>query len=964
MKGKKGAHSSSTGTPDGADGSLDASTGTSTRPDELDPTVRDAPEETNQAVDEEEVKDEATGIMEFLADQASLATAQMLNEDEDIKQEHKNTGMEAQLSNTPQRHHLSFFPKGQTPSVGTPLKGLATRQTLKEDEDAKQGEHSDANMAREINKNAKVEEDDTAANSRNAATSIEQGVGLNRQSAELAAVLPAALPEPIPLQRQQQPPSRPGAYMNLPGGALQRATTLQYSLVGAASQDALIGQMGDTDHHDSTTAVEPALNPVLDPTLFPNQARQSGATTDHLAVANRVTNDPEDLMHANPVDLEEQEKRKQEKKKFRQTLLFIVFLVVSAVAAVIGTVTGTAGKNNAAVVYQTPSPTVYGTMTPSDVPSTSPTGALNFLLDTLPDSTVARINNGSDKPQWKAWQWLAEHQNITFLPEWRKEQLFALATFFYAFEGDNWNPLVKGHGWMDDTKEECEWFSSAFGVFGADGRFLRFEDLGLPAGSSCDGHGQFTSLWLNGLQLSGLQPSVPPEISLLTSLSFFGLHVNDIAAPISTLLPSEFYELTGLSYLGLNANVLSGDIPSELGQLTLLTSLELNANQLSGQIPSEFALLTSILWLQLNDNQFTGPVPAELGLLTSFYTLRLAGNQLSGQIPSEFALLTSILWLELNDNQFTGPVPSELGLLTSLTKLLLALNQFSGPLPSEIGFLTSLAFINLHYNQLTGPLPSELGFLNSLEELALDENQFSGTLPSELGLLALLEEVVLSGNQFTGTIPTEIGMMTSLTSMDLHNNGLMGTLPMQLNVSMGLRLYGNTFSGTVPDHLCSFLNCDCSLNETPPVSTCAGLAGGLRDWPGWFPTTVADVMLNIQTDRDPLETSWVWQQETNVTGIWDTLESGGPLALRSYLYSSLLPISADTAYRLIVYDSFGDGLYVPGWVTLTAENKTVLYSYVSTTDDFASPSDSDFSEVTIGITVRADGSLDITNSTS
>jgi hypothetical protein len=119
-----------------------------------------------------------------------------------------------------------------------------------------------------------------------------------------------------------------------------------------------------------------------------------------------------------------------------------------------------------------------------------------------------------------AWEWLAKHQNITNLPDWRKEQLFALATFYFAFDGEHWNRLIQER-WMDDTKEECLWFSSGFGYFDEDGVFHEWslEADGYPQTDSCNSQGEFVWLDLAGLQLSGFAPSVRQEIDLLTSLS-------------------------------------------------------------------------------------------------------------------------------------------------------------------------------------------------------------------------------------------------------------------------------------------------------------------------------------------------------------------------------------------------------------------------------------------------------------
>ena len=147
------------------------------------------------------------------------------------------------------------------------------------------------------------------------------------------------------------------------------------------------------------------------------------------------------------------------------------------------------------------------------------------------------------------------------------------------------------------------------------------------------------------------------------------------------------------------------------------------------------------------------------------------------------------------------------------------------------------------------------------------------------------------------------------------------------------------------------------------MSTCADLMEAPPEWPGRFPTIPQSVILNVHTDKDPRETSWTWQ-ETNVSGVWETLESDGPLEWRTYLYSWPLLVEPNIRYRLVVHDSYGDGFYVPGWITLTAENKTVLYSYVSIDDEYLYTSDSDFSEVTVDVAVGAEASLIVSGSIS
>ena len=90
-----------------------------------------------------------------------------------------------------------------------------------------------------------------------------------------------------------------------------------------------------------------------------------------------------------------------------------------------------------------------------------------------------------------------------------------MVVVFLQFEGEDWNPLIKGHGWMDDTWDECDWFSSGFGYFWY-GSFREYPDDNKL--HPCNEFGQFTNLQLKGLQIAtGQTPTIPPEITLLTS---------------------------------------------------------------------------------------------------------------------------------------------------------------------------------------------------------------------------------------------------------------------------------------------------------------------------------------------------------------------------------------------------------------------------------------------------------------
>ena len=96
------------------------------------------------------------------------------------------------------------------------------------------------------------------------------------------------------------------------------------------------------------------------------------------------------------------------------------------------------------------------------------------------------------------------------MQEWRKKQLFALATFFFSFQGPNWREEVRSN-WLDYEESECLWFSSTFGSFwGEEGRFvpLLVQDDPEP----CNEAGEFINLRLRTLGSFGTTASIPPEI--------------------------------------------------------------------------------------------------------------------------------------------------------------------------------------------------------------------------------------------------------------------------------------------------------------------------------------------------------------------------------------------------------------------------------------------------------------------
>jgi hypothetical protein len=415
-----------------------------------------------------------------------------------------------------------------------------------------------------------------------------------------------------------------------------------------------------------------------------NGLQYSNSPGDYLAEANPVLEEAEDetVTPASPMDLHEVQKRQLQRVR-REKLYGLIFcLFILAAAIIVGSVVGT-HLNKLREEGATQVPTSHPSMELSEVPSPAPTGVLDLLFMDLPLHTQDSILNGNT-PQYQAWEWLSKHQNITNLPDWRRKQLFALAAFYFAFEGENWNPLIRER-WMDDTKDECLWFSSGFGRFDEGGEYVEWsmELDKSPQVDPCNSQGEFIWLELLNLQLSGFAPSIPPEIVLLTSLSFIALNENDLEVPFAALLPANF----------------SGLIYSEQGDFNSLGSLVISDNSMSGPIPSELGLLTNMTLLYIENNAFSGSICSELGDMTSLEDLTMFGNSFSGTIPSELGRLTNLVWLDLSNLPLlTGSIPSELSLLSSLRYLDLRNSSgLSGTIPASLCYIKSASCIFLDW---------------------------------------------------------------------------------------------------------------------------------------------------------------------------------------------------------------------------------------------------------------------------
>lgn len=695
--------------------------------------------------------------------------------------------------------------------------------------------------------------------------------------------------------------SRPGAYSGAPGRGFERSSTLRFSVIGL--QKLLTSQRFSSYQRGRTSGEK----------SFVLQEERKEISTGNLAVANPILDDESLKQQAVPLDNPQQQQqqstttRETEQEEVSSLLLklcicvSLFFVVLVSVGMGLGWHLGSQNGSSNDDASRTSSLEENNNNTATVAPSSQQQGLLDGLLRSLPNATLQSLGRFGT-PQWKALDWLENHPELDQMEEWRKQQLFALGTFFYAMEGPHWKQDIRSE-WMQYTENECFWFSTGFGKFDhATGLYQEVNNTYNM--TPCNQQNKFQLLDLAGLELGGedgWQPYLPQELELLTMLSVLSLEENEIQTPLNDFLPSQsFYQMSNLDRLSLAKNHLVGPIPSELGQMSNLTLLlQLHSNSLTGQLPTQLGLLSSTREIYLHTNHLTGSMPKQLGQLsTNLVTLELWGNLLDGSIPTQFGSMAAIENIAIDYNELTGTVPTELGSLTNLAGLWLSANSLSGTLPP------------------------------GLVDLVVD---------GSLGALLL-------GNNFlTGTIAED------LCSLGLETDGLNG-----LSFDCSEQLCGCCWC-PCPGTLHIIDDCPWSLPEPLDASQLDST------WPGVFPTPVNSsnvVTININTDEYPEETSWEWSQQLD-SGLWDTLDSESLLGQNS-LFSYTREVESNSLYRLRLSDRLGDGTccaFGIGWFTIT--NSTPSLEFEQGTVVWNTTGDNLGRRIDVILRVDATGSADV-----
>jgi hypothetical protein len=372
------------------------------------------------------------------------------------------------------------------------------------------------------------------------------------------------------------------------------------------------------------------VTPVDDSLLASNNPE------DGLAVARPVNDDEEailqDLPQAEDTTILDRKRAERQKKVKAEILLVGVIFLIALVGI---------------ILLAVPIPSQQGTSTttisgtPSESLSSSPTPVPTTLeghyLSLFPNDTIAAITTDEDlqnnSPQSKAFQWLLEDIAITngsLLPDdERLKQRFALATLYFATNGNRWTNNTR---WLNHSDHECDWYNKPdFAQKGKASQFLpgymrEIHPSSQPTPTTCDKKGLYQHLWLDQNNLEGE-------------------------------LPDELYMLTSLQTLSLGTNQLHGTIASHIGQLTLLEGLVINYLQGgAGAIPTEIGLLRDTLRaLDLESNNHEGSLPSELWQLSKMEYMLVGNNQdLGGSIPSEIGTISKLRWLAMEASGFTG----------------------------------------------------------------------------------------------------------------------------------------------------------------------------------------------------------------------------------------------------------------------------------------------------------------------
>lgn len=384
---------------------------------------------------------------------------------------------------------------------------------------------------------------------------------------------------------------------------------------------------------------------------------------------------------------------------------------------------------------------------------------------------------------------------------------------------------------------------------------LRLAALPLITGSILEEFGSMSALidfaFVNIPKITGYFPS---SLWHLTNLQTLQLQPH---APIMGAIPTSWdSNLVSLSITDCYQTWES--IPTEIFSLPSLTSLEIaNMNLMSGSIGSEIGLATSLISIKIANTSISGSIPTELGLLTNLQKFSFTNNhRINGSIPTEIGNLVNMaLFFVQNSTLMGGSIPTEIGnWLNPLEFKIGGSTGFTGTIPTDIvNWSHPLYVFEIAGTSISGTIPlTDFWFSSSMNSIIFDNSPLlEGYLPSvriqanansdagcqfisrgcpllefltvavaisagctiELNAITYNEQPNppnMYGFDSVRLIETFIGgplsfsafhMPDTVVEFEVGNCGFTGSLPEDFNsnVFQELKIYGNVFSGSIPD---------------------------------------------------------------------------------------------------------------------------------------------------------------------
>ena len=312
----------------------------------------------------------------------------------------------------------------------------------------------------------------------------------------------------------------------------------------------------------------------------------------------------------------EEEEKEMERRRLRRYVCFglVVFCLVAVVIVSVAVVlSGKKGNSSSTGIIL--SPTELPSSAPSQAPSSAPTTqALAATLDYLKayyenQTYFMQVFQDTHSPQYQAALWRANEDifPIKGVEDPKALQRFALATFYFATNGDGWGQCYRNDGgcgqsaWLS-SNDECTWY-----------------------GVQCRGDGiRVDQMYFAGSELApgnDLRGTLPSEVAFLHNLSTFGLANNYISGPI----PESWSRMSQFMSVQLAFNLITGTFPDFLvPNNPSLFVVDLGNNKISGTFPTTLGMTTSLRELRLGWNSFNGTIPSELGNASNLRTSTIA----------------------------------------------------------------------------------------------------------------------------------------------------------------------------------------------------------------------------------------------------------------------------------------------------------------------------------------------------